>query len=75
MIICIGYFVVRWPIPDLLKFVIITSSSFITIMGIYEILIRRINVMRFLFGMKLLPKKSVEVPAMEKALQPKEVIS
>jgi glucan biosynthesis protein C len=58
VIICVGYFVVRQVIPDLLKFVIITSSSFAIIAALYELLIRRINVLRFLFGMKLRPKVS-----------------
>jgi glucan biosynthesis protein C len=56
VIISIGFFVVRWAIPDLLKFVLIAASSFILIMMLYEFLVRRFNVMRFLFGMKLRPK-------------------
>ena len=52
VIICVGYFVVRWAIPDLLKFAIIAASSFAIITVLYELLIRRINVLRFLFGMK-----------------------
>jgi glucan biosynthesis protein C len=56
VIISIGFFVVRWAIPDLLKFVLIAASSFFLIMILYEFLVRRYNVMRFLFGMKLRPK-------------------
>lgn len=51
----VGYFVVRWPIPDLAKFLVISSSSFVLVMLIYEFLIRRFNIMRFLFGMKPRP--------------------
>jgi glucan biosynthesis protein C len=59
VIISIGFFVVRWAIPDLLKFVLIAASSFFLIMALYEFLVRRYNVMRFLFGMKLRPKALV----------------
>ncbi len=52
----IGFFVVQWPIPDLLKYVIIATSSFAVIMGLYEFLVRRFNLLRFLFGMKALQK-------------------
>ena len=64
VLICVGYFVVQWSIPDLLKWVIILVSSFAIIMGLYEYLIRRINLLRFLFGMKLLPRHTA-VPASE----------
>ncbi len=47
----VGYLVVRWAIPDALKWLIIASISFVTVMGLYE-LVRRNNVLRVLFGMK-----------------------
>ena len=47
-----GYFVVQWAIPDLLKWLIIVPVSFVIIMALYEFLVRRFNVMRVLFGMK-----------------------
>ena len=53
VILSIGYLVVRWPIPDMAKFVVIAASSFTVIVTIYEFIVRRYNVMRFLFGMKL----------------------
>ena len=52
VLLCVGYFVVQWAIPDLLKWVIILPASFAIIMVLYEFLVRRFNVMRFLFGMK-----------------------
>ncbi|NTU82919.1 MAG: acyltransferase family protein [Chloroflexales bacterium] len=51
-LIVIGYFVVGWPIPDPLKFLVIAGGSFGLIMLTYEYLIRRVNVLRFLFGMR-----------------------
>ena len=54
VILTIGFFVVRWTIPDLGKFVIIAASSFVGIIAVYELIVRRHDPMRFLFGMKRL---------------------
>jgi surface polysaccharide O-acyltransferase-like enzyme len=56
----VGYFVVQWHIPDLAKWLIIFVSSFAIIMCLYEYLVRRNNVLRFLFGMK--PIKAATQP-------------
>jgi hypothetical protein len=61
VLLTIGHYVTGWPIPDLLKFVIISASSFLIIAVVYEFLIRRVNVLRVAFGMKPLPKRVVEV--------------
>jgi glucan biosynthesis protein C len=53
VLLCVGYYVTRWPIPDLVKALTISLSSFVIILGLYELLIRRINALRFLFGMKV----------------------
>lgn len=51
-IIIIGYYVVQWPIGALPKFLIISLASLVLVMLVYELLIRRIRFLRFLFGMK-----------------------
>jgi peptidoglycan/LPS O-acetylase OafA/YrhL len=56
VLLSVGYFVVRWSTPDLAKWVIIASVSFAIIMTLYEFLVRRINLLRFLFGMRPLPR-------------------
>jgi hypothetical protein len=56
VLIVIGFFVVGWAIPDLLKWSILAVVSFSVIVASYEFLVRRNNVMRVLFGMKSLPK-------------------
>jgi len=61
VIVGLGYFAVQWPIPDGLKFAILLTVSFLVTMGLYEILVRRNNVMRLLFGMKPRPRTSTEV--------------
>ena len=63
VLICVGYFIVQWPIPDALKWAAILVICFAIIMGLYEYPIRRINVMRFLFGMKPLRRRAVESSA------------
>jgi len=51
VILGIGYFVVQWPIPSLLKWVIIFVIALAIVMALYEV-VRRVNVLRVLFGMK-----------------------
>jgi hypothetical protein len=50
----VGFYVIRWSSDIGSKFLIISIASFAIIMAIYEILIRRMNLPRFLFGMKLI---------------------
>ena len=66
VLLCVGYFVVQLAIPDLLKWAIIAVGSLAIIMGTYEYLVRRNNVLRFLFGMKIMKKAAqpAAVPAM-----------
>jgi glucan biosynthesis protein C len=59
VLLCVGYFVVQWPIPDPLRWLAILLISFIVIMLLYEYLVRRFNLLRFLFGMKLRPRRQV----------------
>jgi len=57
VLIYVGYFVVQWNIPAELKWLIIAPLSFAIIVGLIAI-IRRVNVLRFLFGMKPLKEPS-----------------
>jgi glucan biosynthesis protein C len=66
VLLCVGYFITHWQIADPLKFIVISISSFSFIMITYEFLIRRNNVLRFLFGMKSLSAKSSPNPFPEK---------
>lgn len=54
VILFIGFYVVQLKASILVKFLIISSSSFLVIGIIYEFLIRRIKSLRFLFGMRTL---------------------
>jgi peptidoglycan/LPS O-acetylase OafA/YrhL len=57
-LIYLGFFVVQWQLPDLAKWLIITPTSFVIIAALYELVVRRVNLLRLLFGMKPLPKES-----------------
>jgi surface polysaccharide O-acyltransferase-like enzyme len=52
VILAIGFHVIRLDAPLWLEYAIIVLTSFIATMALYELLIKRINVLRFLFGMK-----------------------
>ncbi len=61
VILCVGWFVIRLAIGMIAKYLIIVVVSFILIMALYELLVRRFNVVRLLFGMRpnfgMRPKK------------------
>ncbi len=59
MIITIGYFVIQWNWPVVAKYPFIVITVFISCLVIYEI-VRRINVTRFLFGIKARTVKKPE---------------
>jgi hypothetical protein len=55
VILCVGWFVIRWAMGIVPKYLIIAAVSFVLIMALYELLVRRFNIVRFFFGMR--PKK------------------
>jgi glucan biosynthesis protein C len=59
-IVIIGYYVVQWDASALVKFVTIVVTSFVTTVVLYDLLVKRTNATRFLFGLR--PKR-VEAPA------------
>jgi glucans biosynthesis protein C len=52
VLLCIGYFVMTWAINDAAKWAIVFAGSFIVIITLYLLFIRRFELLRFLFGMK-----------------------
>ena len=52
VLLWVGFFVVDWAVPDLAKYLIITTSSLLIVMLLYEYLVRRFNALRFLFGIR-----------------------
>jgi len=62
VLMLVGYFVVQWNMPALIKWAIIVLATFPIIMLLYEFLVRRFNVRRFLVGMKPRPKAPAAQP-------------
>jgi glucans biosynthesis protein C len=60
VIVVIGYNIVSLNIPPIWKFVIITILSFAITAGLYWLLIRRMNLLRVIFGMKMIRKEKHE---------------
>jgi peptidoglycan/LPS O-acetylase OafA/YrhL len=56
VLLSVGYFGVRWAMPDGARWAAITVISLALCLGLYEWLIRRFNALRFLFGMKPLAR-------------------
>ena len=52
VIVIIGYFVRDWQMNIFPKYLFLAAVSFIIIMALYEFVVKRIDVLRFLFGMK-----------------------
>lgn len=52
VIVTLAYSIVGWQIPALVKFVILLAATFLIVAALYEFLVRRSNLLRFLFGMK-----------------------
>lgn len=53
VIITIGFYIVQWDMSIASKYLAISISSLTVIMLFYEFLIKRVNILRFLFGMKM----------------------
>jgi hypothetical protein len=52
VIIAIAFFVVQWELGITLKLLIVVLSSFVVTVGIYELILRRIELVRRVLGMK-----------------------
>lgn len=51
----VALFVVRWDLPLLLKLLLITVATLVVTFGIYDLVVRRVGILRFLFGLKRRP--------------------
>lgn len=58
-LIFVGYVVLRWDISYGLQALLITLLSLVSIIACYWFIIRKFNVLRVAFGMKVKPKKQV----------------
>jgi hypothetical protein len=62
VILTIGFYVLRLNTSLWAEYLMIATSSFIVIMALYELLIRRVNLLRFLFGLKMQRPQPVPAP-------------
>jgi len=60
VIISVGYYVVQWSAGVGIKYLVISTTSFVVIMALYEI-IRRLSFLRFVFGMRVNKARPREV--------------
>lgn len=67
IIVLLGYFVIRWNTGIAPKYLFIVTATLAISLAIYEI-IRRVDALRFLFGMKI--KKATELRAPIETLTP-----
>ena len=58
VIVIVAFFLLTWNIPVLAKFLLIALISFVLIIGLYQGVIRRVPLLRFLFGMKAISSTS-----------------
>ncbi|MBW2409783.1 MAG: acyltransferase family protein [Deltaproteobacteria bacterium] len=52
LIVIIAFYFIHWDTGVYLKYAALCIASFVSICLIYELLLRRINILRFLFGLK-----------------------
>ncbi len=62
VIVIIGYFVVQWSASIAVKYLVIASALLGGTILAYDLLVKRTNLTRFLFGMKLLPSSRIQIP-------------
>ena len=62
VILIVGWFIIPLDLAIMWKYLIIATSSFVLIMALYDLLIKRFNILRLLFGMRL-KKTPAEAPA------------
>ncbi len=63
VMLTIGYFTMRRPVADLLKYAVTAAATLSVSLLMYEFLVRRIGLLRILFGMKLAAKASLPAAA------------
>ncbi len=56
VIVVVAFFLLQLEIPILAKYLLTAAGSFLIIVGLYESIVRRVGVLRFLFGMRPLPR-------------------
>ncbi|MRR18182.1 MAG: hypothetical protein EG826_17200 [Deltaproteobacteria bacterium] len=53
VIVIIGFQIAHWEAGVMVKYLLLSTVSFAVIVALYHLLVQRINILRFLFGMKV----------------------
>ena len=61
-ILAIAYFVVQWEAPIAIKLLVVVLGAFVVSIGLTELVIKRVGILRLLFGMKAQPRTPVVQP-------------
>ncbi len=61
-IVSVGYLLLGWQAPLLVKFFVIMAAAFLITFGIYEALIKRVRALRLLFGLRAMPASESPPP-------------
>lgn len=62
VIVCLAYPIINSQLPIYIKFIYLTIATFFVCFILYHFLIRKINILRILFGMKPIKKHRQETP-------------
>lgn len=68
VIIVFGFYVIDWGMSGLFEFLIIVLGTFVICALLFELLIKRSNILRLLFGMSPLKEKSIADASCSKSL-------
>jgi glucans biosynthesis protein C len=61
IVVAVAYFAVRWNTPMIVKYLAIVAISFALMFAVYDLLVRRTAVTRFLFGMRAKTSMNVDI--------------
>ena len=69
LVVVFGWYIVQLPLGILAKFCFLTTLTLMTTIAIYHFLLRRLSVLRFLFGMR--PLQPAAIPEMVIPIDPR----
>ena len=52
IIVIVGFYIASWDIGVISKYLILSTVSFALIIALYDFVVKRVSILRFLFGMK-----------------------
>jgi glucan biosynthesis protein C len=65
VIVAAAWIIIRWDVPIVVKYAALVIVSLVGTLALYEGIVRRFRVSRFLFGMKVAPKSAGRAPGVQ----------